>query len=267
MNLMQSVFGTKKPIIAMCHIPALPGDPKYDYKKGMSEIVEVVQNDMSALQEGGVDAILFSNEFSMPYKLHADLITVAAMSRIIGEVKSKIRVPFGIDYMFDPKASIDIATVTGANFIRGIFSGTYSSDFGLWSTDVGETIRYIYQRRLEDNLVTLFSIKPQGSVYLGSRSIPEIISSLQFHVSPSAICMPAETVNELIDSGAINGLFERKSAIIVDGGCNQENIEQLFNYVDGIVIGTSLKKDGHFENAVDKQRVIEIMRIAKDVHI
>lgn len=263
MKSIQSIFGAKKPVIAMCHIPALPGDPNYDYKKGMSEVLKNVHHDLSALQEGGVDAILFSNEFSIPYKLHADLITVAAMSRIIGEVKSEIMVPFGIDYMFDAKASIDLAAVTGASFIRGVFSGTYSSDFGLWSTNVGETIRYIYQRRLESKLATLFTIKPQGSIYLGGRNIPDIISSLQFHVAPSAICIPAQTIRDLIDSRTINEL-PLENTIMVDGGCNAENIKLLSNYVDGIVIGTALKKDGLFENAIDRQRVKEIMKIVRE---
>lgn len=33
MNWINETFGTAKPIIAMCHFAALPGDPYYDKKK------------------------------------------------------------------------------------------------------------------------------------------------------------------------------------------------------------------------------------------
>jgi predicted TIM-barrel enzyme len=67
MDWIKAIFGTSKPIIAMCHLEALPGDPKYDPQKGMEWVVERARADMLALQEGGVDAILFSNERSIPY--------------------------------------------------------------------------------------------------------------------------------------------------------------------------------------------------------
>ena len=37
MTWAKEVFGTEKPIIAMCHVRALPGDPGYDREKGMEE--------------------------------------------------------------------------------------------------------------------------------------------------------------------------------------------------------------------------------------
>ncbi|MFO7781909.1 MAG: BtpA/SgcQ family protein, partial [Spirochaetia bacterium] len=63
----EELFGTKKPIIAMCHLDALPGDPGYDTKGGMEHVVEAARTDLRALQDGGVDAVMFSNEFSLPY--------------------------------------------------------------------------------------------------------------------------------------------------------------------------------------------------------
>jgi hypothetical protein len=33
MNWIQELFNTLKPVIAMCHLQALPGDPDYDPQK------------------------------------------------------------------------------------------------------------------------------------------------------------------------------------------------------------------------------------------
>ena len=66
MGWIEDVLRTNKPVIAMCHLKALPGDPGYDVEKGMSWIVESARADLRALQEGGVDAVMFSNEASLP---------------------------------------------------------------------------------------------------------------------------------------------------------------------------------------------------------
>ena len=63
----KETFGVDKPIIAMCHMQAMPGDPGYDEEKGLEWVVEMARHDLHGLQEGGVDAVMFSNEFSLPY--------------------------------------------------------------------------------------------------------------------------------------------------------------------------------------------------------
>ena len=65
MSWLKEVIGTEKAIIAMCHMQAMPGDPYYDKEKGMKMVVEKAKQDLEALQEGGVDAVMFSNEFSL----------------------------------------------------------------------------------------------------------------------------------------------------------------------------------------------------------
>jgi len=40
MSWLREVFGTEKPIIAMCHLHAMPGDPSYDASGGMKAVVD-----------------------------------------------------------------------------------------------------------------------------------------------------------------------------------------------------------------------------------
>ena len=64
------LFGVKKPIIAMLHLDPLPGDPRWRYGDTMESVVQHALADLKALQDGGVDGILISNEFSLPYQRH-----------------------------------------------------------------------------------------------------------------------------------------------------------------------------------------------------
>ena len=86
MKWIEETFGTKKPIIAMCHFQAMPGDLYYDKDGGMEKVVDFARQEFLDLQEGGVDAVMFSNEFSMPYLTKVNPETTACMARVIGEL-------------------------------------------------------------------------------------------------------------------------------------------------------------------------------------
>lgn len=113
MNLKQT-FGHNKPIIGMVHLPPLPSAPLYDTKGGMKKIIESCTRDIEALQGGGIDAIMFGNEGDRPYLLKASPVTLASMAFVIGELKRLINVPFGVNYLWDPVATVSLAVASGA---------------------------------------------------------------------------------------------------------------------------------------------------------
>ena len=56
---MKELFGTDKPVIGMMHLMALPTDPKYDPEGGIQKVLKRARADLHAIQEGGIDGILF----------------------------------------------------------------------------------------------------------------------------------------------------------------------------------------------------------------
>ncbi len=260
MKWIRETFGTEKPIIAMCHFRALPGDLYYDADGGMEKVVELAWQDLNNLQEGGVDAVMFSNEFSLPYLTKVRPETTAAMGRIIGELKRDIRVPFGVNVLWDPYASIDLAAATGAAFIREIMSGVYASDFGLWNTDCGEISRH--RARLgQQKLKLLYNIVPEASVYLGNRDVASIARTTVFNCRPDVICVSGATAGVGTDKGVLTRVKEAipDTAVFANTGCRIDTIADMFTVADGAVVGTTFKKDGKFENLVDRDRVAAFM--------
>ena len=263
MNWIKNVFGTKKPIIAMCHLQAMPGDPRYDRKKGMEYVVELAKHDLLALQEGGVDAVMFSNEFSLPYLTKVRTETVACMARIIGELKKDIKIPYGVNCLWDPKASLDLAVATDAKFVREIFTGVYASDFGLWNTDCGEVVRHQYAIGAE-NVKLLFNIVPEAAQYLTDRSIESIAKTTVFNCNPDILCVSGATAGSATNPET---LLKAKKAVgesvpvFANTGCRKDTIEDIVKVADGAVVGTTFKIDGKFENLVDKKRVKEFMEV------
>ncbi len=265
MNWLKQSFGVDKPIIAMCHLQALPGDPYYDTVGGMAKVIELARQDLMHLQDGGVDAVMFSNEFSLPYLTTVKTATTAAMARIIGELKHDIRIPFGVNVLWDPIASIDLAAATGALFIREIMTGVYASDFGLWNTQVGTTVRH--KMSLTPNLRMLFNIVPEAAVYLGQRNMVDIAKSTVFNNRPDALCVSGLTAGAETDTQILSAVKKAvpDTMVLCNTGCRIENIDRQLAVADGAVVGSTFKIDGEFANLVDPARVKAFMQKVKSV--
>mgnify|MGYP002652793142 FL=1 len=80
---LDEVFGVRKPVIAMLHLSALPGDPGYDSAGGIAAVLERARTELAALQGGGVDGIMISNEFSLPYLTKTEPITAITMPAVM----------------------------------------------------------------------------------------------------------------------------------------------------------------------------------------
>ncbi len=265
MEWIKEVFGTFKPIVAMCHFQAMPGDPGFDHAGGMDKVVELARHDLLALQKGGVDAVMFSNEFSLPYLTRVKTETVAAMARVIGELKREITVPYGVNVLWDPIASIDLAAAVDARFIREILTGVYASDFGLWNTNVGETIRHKVAVGRKD-LRILFNIVPEAASYLGNRNIKDIARSTVFNNQPDVLCVSGLTAGSETDTQILSQVKEIVPAtpVFCNTGCREDNIDRQLSVADGAVVGTTFKVDGKFENLVDEKRVTAFMKKVRE---
>lgn len=265
MSWLDEIFGVKKPIIAMCHLQALPGDPYFDDKGGMRKVIDMAMEDLVHLQDGGVDAVMFSNEFSLPYLTKVRPETTAAMARIIGELMPSIKVPFGVNVLWDPIASIDLSAATGALFIREIISGVYASDFGLWNTNVGETVRH--KARLAPHLRMLYNIVPEAASYLGDRTIVDIAKSTVFNNRPDALCVSGLTAGAETDTQVLSSVKKAvpNTVVLCNTGCRVDNIERQLSVSDGAVVGSTFKIDGVFENQVDPLRVKAFMAKVKSL--
>ena len=123
-----------KPVIAMVHIGASPGAPLFDSHAGIEGVVESARKDLKALQAAGFDAVMFGNENDRPYELKADVASSATMAYVVGRLRAELAMPFGVNVLWDPISTLGVAAATGASFVREIFTGSYASDMGAWTT-------------------------------------------------------------------------------------------------------------------------------------
>lgn len=155
-------FGTDKPIIGVLHMHALPTDPKFDAATGVQGVLEAARADLKAYQEGGIDGILFCNEFSIPYTSDVKPVTIACMARIIGELKSEIKVPMGVCVASDAMKGFDLAAAVEADFIREILHGAHAGVYGISNLDPGAIERHRAELGLM-NCKTMTAVIPEGT--------------------------------------------------------------------------------------------------------
>ena len=256
----KEMFKTSKPVIAMAHLPALPGTPRYDKGAGIEGIIQRVRQDIAHLVDGGVDAIMFCNEDDRPYTFQAGVEAIATMARVVAETRP-VEVPFGVDFLWDAKAALAIATATGAAFMREVITGVYESDMGFWQPDAAALYRY--RRQIDAEGVRIFAnITPEFASSIGDRSIAERAKSVVVSTVVDAILISGPMAGSEPD---LSALQEAKDAIggavplFLNTGAKIDNIGQFLRVADGVIVGSSLKVDGYTWNPVDPQRVKRFM--------
>jgi uncharacterized protein len=254
MDVLRRIFGVDKPLIAMCHLPALPGRPRHNVDAGMDALVDSLAADVAALQDAGVDGLLFCNEHDLPYQLAVGPEIPAAMAAAVGRLRPVISRPFGVNILWDARATLAVARATGAAFVREVFTGVFESDMGLLAPDYGDLAGY--RQAIGARGVAVFAnITPEfsrsvsgrpvadrarGAAYMGVDAI--LISGVQAGVSASG-----------------DDLREAKQAagdvpVLANTGVNHENVGGILGVADGVIVGTSLKVDGDTWNPVDGER-------------
>ncbi|MDL2249235.1 membrane complex biogenesis BtpA family protein [Lachnospiraceae bacterium PF1-21] len=261
----EEMLGHKKPIIAMLHLQPLPGDPAYKHGDKMENVVAKARKDLHALQKGGVNAIMFSNEFSLPYQRKMSFITPAAMARVIGELKNEITVPYGVDCISDGMASIELAAAVDASFIRGTFHGVYVGDGGFYNNDFSEIIRRKVALHLDD-LKMLYFLNPESDVNLDPRPLDEKAKSLIFKANPDGLCISASAAGQDVEDALIRSVKAVAPEVVVlcNTGLRVNTVPQKLSECDAGVVGTTFKYDGDLYNAVDETRVSDFMAAVRE---
>lgn len=266
------LFGTQKPIISMLHLDPLPGSPRYSSDSSVSQVVEHAKRDLAALQEGGVDGIIVSNEFDLPYQRHMSYVTPATMAFVVGQLKSELSVPYGVDAISDGLACLELAAACEARFIRGTFSGVYVGDGGLYDNDFS----MLQRRRVElhlDDLKMLYFINPESDRNLDTRPLADIAASTIFKVHPDGLCVSANAAGADVDTDLIASVKAKNPevAVLVNTGCRPDTIADKLSVCDAAVVGTYFKTDGKLEDEhlrnvrVDIKRVQVFMDVVHEV--
>ena len=257
---LSSIFQAPKPIIGMVHLPASPGQPQAVARPNLREIISSVRADISALQNGGIDGLLFCNESDLPYTTQLKSEVGAWTNFLIGSVFDDIKLPFGVNLLWDPIASIEAAASCGASFVREVMCGAFSSEMGILAPDpalVAQT-----RVRLKAEHIALFTnIVPEFASALEGRTVQQRAKAAEyFGFDAILISGPVAGVPYSSEDLLAAKSVAKNIPVFANTGVSAQTIADTLRIADGVISGSAMKVDGKTFNPVDPKRVIEIGR-------
>ncbi len=261
---MSFLNGLSRPaLIAMIHVGALPGTPRS--KSSVAEIAASVVSEAKLLAEGGVDAILLENMHDVPYlNRHVGPEIVAAMTAICGAVREAVSLPLGVQILAGAnREAVAVAHATHLQFVRCEgFVFAHVADEGLMpDADAGSLLRYRKMIGAEDVAVIADVKKKHSSHAITSDvDLAETAQAAEFFgasgivVTGTATGRPTSVEDLIAVRKAVN------IPVFVGSGVTPENARTLAPHAHAFIVGSYLKKDGHWANSPDSARVAEIVR-------
>ena len=241
-------FG-ERAVFGMVHLEPLPGAPLFE--GSLDAVIDAAIADANAL--AACDGIVFENFGDRPFHKHVGAETIAAMTRVIAEVKP--RLPFGVNVLRnDAHAAIAIAAATGAAFIRiNVHTGTMAADQGLIEGEAAETLRF--RTALAPDVLIFADYLVKHATPVGEHSVRDLRDrglADAIIISGLETGLPADTrrlaeVRRQIDA-----------PVLIGSGITADNADD-YSDADGAIVGTSLKIRGR----VDRRRVERVVKAFK----
>jgi uncharacterized protein len=269
--MLKDLFGTVRPVIGVVHLLPLPGSHRY--AGNMEAIFERAEQEAAALSSGGVHGIIIENFFDAPFaKSHIDTAAACALSLVAKRISAIANLPIGINALRnDAMTAMAVAVTSGAQFIRvNVYTGAMLTDQGIIEGPAHELLNY---RRL-----------------LGAEHQVRVFADVMVkHAAPltpfadikesAKDCVHRGLADALIVSGVatgsapvLNDLQAVREAlpetpILIGSGATKENISGLLGTADGVIVASSLKRQGVLENPVDVERVRSFVSMVKNAHV
>ncbi len=225
----------------MVHFPPLLG---YKNFPGLKVCLKKSLNDAKTLEKGGVDGIIVENNYDFPHKIFVGSETITCMTYLTEEIVKSVSVPVGINVLWnDYKASLSIAKVVGAKFVRvPVFVDSVQTQYGKILAQPKEVISF--RKKIGASDVLLFTdIQVKHAKPLERKSISQSAKEAIKSGSDALIITgkwtgDAPDISEVTQARKAVG---KKFPILIGSGATKENVTFLLQYANGVIVGTSLK--------------------------
>lgn len=262
-NLFQ-IFKTHNPIIGVVHLLPLPTSARWG--GSLKAVIDRAEQEATALASGGVDGIIVENFFDAPFtKNQVDPSVVSAMTLIVQRLMNLVTLPIGINVLRnDAHSALAIATCVRAHFIRvNVLTGVMATDQGMIEGQAHQLLRY--RRELGSDVKILADVLVKHARPLGS---PNLTTAVQETIergladgvilSGWATGSPPSLEDLELAMAAANG-----TPVFIGSGASWENISTLMQAADGVIVSSSLKRQGRIEQPIDPIRVSQFVEATR----
>ncbi|XP_056134896.1 uncharacterized protein F13E9.13, mitochondrial [Lampris incognitus] len=244
----------------MIHVQALPGTPLGCMK--INQITEEACREAESYLHAGIDGLIIENMHDIPYSFSVGPEVCASLTAVCAAVRHLCpSLPLGVQILSAAnKPALAVALASGLDFIRAegyIFS--HVADEGLLNACAGDLLRY--RKKIGAEHVQIFTdIKKKHSSHAltSDMSIEETARAAEFFLSDGLIITGRATGMQA-DPWELREVAQAvRTPVLIGSGVTYNNVE---HYLDSnaMIIGSHFKRDGHWANTVDPERVNRFM--------
>ena len=244
-------------LIGMVHVGALPGTPM---NQTSTELLAVqAAREAKVLADAGFDAIILENMHDRPY-VHADHgpEIVATMTRVALEVLCLVELPIGVQVLCGGnREAIAIAQAVSGSFIRcENFVFSHVADEGLLErAEAGPLLRYRRSIGAEDVRVFADIKKKHAShAITADISLAEAAEAARFFGADGLIVTGTSTGKPTSPADVAEAKRAADLPVLIGSGVTPESAAPLLEHANGLIVGSSIKHGGWWENEVDPAR-------------
>src|SRR5687768_14355170 len=255
------MFSSPKPIIAMVHVGALPGTPAS--RATVRQLVSHAVAEARIYRDAGVHGIGIENMHDVPYlRGTVGPEIVAALTRNAHAVKETTALPCGIQVLAGANhEALAVAHGASLDFVRVEgFAFAHVADEGIIESSAASLLRY--RRAIGAQRVQVWAdVKKKHSSHAITADIDigETAVAVEFMRADAVIVSGSVTGAEPSDADLSSVNRRCQLPLFVGSGITAENLGRYYDLADGFIVGTFLKKDGRWTEAVDPNRVDRLM--------
>ena len=252
-------------IVGMVHVGALPGTPRAQHAP--AAIVEQAVHEARMLREAGFDAVMIENMHDRPY-LGGGIgpEVTACMAAVAAAVRGAVDAPVGIQVLGSgSREALAVAHAAGLDFVRAEnFVFAHVADEGLMAeAAAGPLLRYRKAIGAERVSIHVDIKKKHAShAVTADLDIAACARAAEFFLADGVIVTGSET-GAKVDERELAAVRAATSLHVMTGsGADAASVARLLAVADAVIVGSSIKEGGRWENPVCARRAGEFAQAA-----
>lgn len=241
------LFRSRKAIIGVIHLPPLPG---FDGHPGMPALVAHALADLDVLMRARVDGVLVENEYDRPHQVTASAEVITAMTAITRAVVLASRdIVVGCEILLnDPRASLQVAAASGAQFIRTDYFVDRMSRPGYGEFDIDPEGLVRHRNETAADVLILADIQAKYATMLEARPLAMSARLGSLYGADAVVVTGTATgdappLEDLLQAAAGIAASSNRIPVLIGSGLASTNARKLLGACDGAIVGTSLMRD------------------------
>ncbi len=239
--LAQLIAAHKPSVIGMVHFSPLDGYPDCP---GKAVVLERALFDLRALQQGGVDAIMFENNFDNPKYEKLPARAAAHFEELISALAPLAKMPWGIAALWnDFELGFRLCAAHGGVLVRvPVFVDSVETVYGTFYADPAR-VRAARAAAGAEQVAILADVQVKHARMLEPRPLIDSVNAAADAGADGIIITgqwtgdpPAPT-----DCAAARAALAGRAALVTGSGMTRDNVNNFALHLDAMIVGTEFK--------------------------